>query len=166
MCTHTNKWWGGDESGQSDVDFWLCSTKSHSPNILITRGLTFLLKLILEQTHFVTVILCSLELSLFYPLGVENINTWEVFIDFLFYSVGWIFSYVRLLLSGVFFFLAAAFVKINSIELYSLYISRLWVYYPSHMCNFFWNISYSFSIGFLVLGGKTTWSSRVFNSLF
>lgn len=62
-------------------------------------------------------------------MGVENINIWEVFIDFSLLCPGMDLGYMRFLLSVLFcfVFLAAALKSTNATELYNLDISGLWV---------------------------------------
>ena len=91
------------------------------------------LKLTLEQIHFVAATLSALTTVPFLSPGRKYLQFLGSVYWFLPSRNGANFRLcVRPLLSGFFFFLAAAFEKTNSIELYTLYISGPWVYYLSN----------------------------------
>ena len=150
------------------VCFLTVLSESHPFNLLVTYGLTFFLKLIFEQIYFVAAILTSQQAILPIPWnGRPSVLGKCILISSP--TIRSEFSALRPLLSGVFFFffslqlLLKKQIVLNCI-LYTSQGSGFIIHQT--LGNLFWNISHSFSIGFPVLGGKTAWSSGVFNSLF
>lgn len=99
-------------------------------HIALMYQLHFFLKLILEQIYLIATILSSLPLSLLYPLGEKTFNSWKGLL--ISSSMIWRKFSAMCQTTVVCLFLAAAFEKTNSIELYTLYILELWIYDPSN----------------------------------